>query len=190
MKGITIGFALCGSFCTFEAAISQMQTLVDLGYDLLPIMSPAAYNTDTRFGKAIDIQNRIRQISQNEIIVTIPQAEPIGPKKLADIMLISPCTSNTLAKLTNAITDTSVTMAAKSHLRASRPLLIALASNDALGTSAKNIGMMLNYKHTYFVPMSQDDPINKPNSLVAHFDLIPQAIESALAEQQLQPLFR
>ena len=188
MNGITVGFAMCGSFCTFSKALEQMEKLAELGYDILPIMSFNAYNTDTRFGKAEDIRNRIEMICGKKIINTIKDAEPIGPKKMTDIMLIAPCTGNTIAKLSYAITDTPVTMAAKSHLRQGKPLLISIATNDALGASAQNIGRMLNTRHVYFVPFSQDNAEKKPNSLVAHFDLIPKSIEYALNETQIQPI--
>ena len=185
----TIGFALCGSFCTFSKALPQMRALIDAGYDVLPIMSQNAYETDTRFGKAEEFIREIENMCQKEIIHTIKQAEPIGPKKMCDLILIAPCTGNTLAKLCNAITDTPVTMAAKSHLRIGRPVLLALATNDALGATAQNLGRMLNTKHIFFVPLSQDDPEKKPNSLVAHFDKIPMAVEKALQKEQMQPVF-
>ncbi len=190
MSGVKIGFALCGSFCTFSKAIPQIQALVDLGYDVLPIMSKNACSIDTRFGKSKEFIEKIESITSKKIINTISQAEPIGPKALIDALVIAPCTGNTLAKISNAITDTSVTMAAKSHLRCQRPVIIALASNDALGASAQNIGKLLNTKNIYFVPLSQDDPQKKPNSLVAHFDLILPTIEMALKGKQLQPVFR
>lgn len=184
-----IGFALCGSFCTFSKAIPQMEILSSQGFDIVPIMSKTAYETDTRFGNASDIVRKIENICNKKVIHTIKDAEPIGPKNLTDVMVVAPCTGNTLSKIANAITDTSVTMAVKSHLRCLRPVIIALATNDALSASAKNLGFVLNTKFMYFVPMSQDDPIGKPNSLVAHFDLIPDTIESALNGKQLQPVF-
>lgn len=188
MNGITVGFAMCGSFCTFSKALEQMEKLLSLGYDVLPIMSFNAYNTDTRFGKAEDFIDKIETMCNRKIISTIKDAEPIGPKKMTDIMLVAPCTGNTLAKLSYAITDTPVTMAVKSHLRQNKPVLLSIATNDALGASAQNIGRMLNIKHVYFVPFSQDNAEKKPNSLVAHFNLIPQALEYALKEKQLQPI--
>ncbi len=190
MSSIRIGFAMCGSFCTFSKAITQMQNLVDLGYDVLPIMSKNAYTINTRFGSSRDFIDKIEAITSKKIINTIDEAEPIGPKALVDVLAVVPCTGNTLAKMSNAITDTAVTMAVKSHLRCQRPVVIALASNDALGASAQNIGKMLNVKNVYFVPLSQDDPKKKPNSLVAHFDLLLPSIEMALDGQQLQPIFR
>lgn len=188
MNGITVGFAMCGSFCTFSKALEQMEKLLSLGYDVLPIMSFNAYNTDTRFGKAEDFIDKIETMCNRKIISTIKDAEPIGPKKMTDIMLVAPCTGNTLAKLSYAITDTPVTMAVKSHLRQNKPVLLSIATNDALGASAQNIGRMLNIKHVYFVPFFQDNAEKKPNSLVAHFNLIPQALEYALKEKQLQPI--
>lgn len=190
MKGVKVGFAICGSFCTFSKAIPQMKALIESGYEVVPIMSETAYNTDTRFGKANDFVWEIEDMCGKKIINTIPEAEPIGPKKMTDVMVIAPCTGNTLGKLSNAITDTPVTMAAKSHLRIERPLLIALASNDALGATAQNIGKLMNVKNVFFVPMSQDDPEKKPNSLVAHFDLLIPSVEKALNKEQIQPVFR
>lgn len=190
MDRTTLGYALCGSFCTFSKTLPQMKKLKDLGYNILPIFSYNAYNTDTRFGKASKFIEEVEDICQNKIIHTIEDAEPIGPKKLTDLMIIAPCTGNTMAKLSNGITDTPVTMAVKSHLRSGRNVLVSLATNDALGASAQNIGKLLNTKNYYFVPISQDNPKNKPNSLVAHFDLIPQAVEFALQNIQLQPIFR
>ena len=188
MKNITVGFAMCGSYCTFAKAIKAMEELVQLGYDVIPIMSENAFSVDTRFGKAADIAADVERITGKAVISDIKGAEPIGPKKMCDVLLIAPCTGNTLAKLTAGITDTSVTMAAKSHLRILRPVVIALASNDALGAGAKNIGHMLNRKNIYFVPFRQDDHIKKPNSLVADFSLIPQTLEAALAGRQIQPV--
>lgn len=187
---IKVGFAMTGSFCTFSKAIPQMKLMVDSGYEVLPIMSETAYSTDTRFGKAEDFRKEIENICGKKIMHTIEEVEPIGPKKMTDIMIIAPCTGNTLSKLASSTIDTAVTMAAKSHLRGQKPLLIALSTNDGLSGSAANMGTMLNRKNIYFVPMSQDDPIKKPNSLVAHFDLIIPAIESAIMGYQIQPIFR
>ncbi|MBQ3969744.1 MAG: dipicolinate synthase subunit B [Clostridia bacterium] len=188
MKKVTIGFAMCGSYCTFAKALDQLEILVRQGYDIIPIMSENAYSIDTRFGKCKDIADRVEKITGKKIIHTIKEAEPIGPKKMCDLILIAPCTGNTLAKMTNGITDTCVTMAAKSHLRILRPVLVTLATNDALGATAKNIGFMLNRKNIYFVPLQQDDYEKKPNSLVADFTLIPKAVEYALEHKQLQPV--
>lgn len=189
MTKATIGFAMCGSFCTFSKAFSQMQNLVDLGYRVLPVMSQNAYSTDTRFGKAEEMVKKAEEITGEAVLHTTAQTEPFGPKKMCDILLISPCTGNTLAKLSLGITDTAVTMAAKSHLRILRPVLLCVASNDALGASAQNIGRLLNTKNFYFVPLKQDDYVKKPNSLVADFDKIPLCIENALNGKQTQPVF-
>lgn len=183
-----IGFAMCGSFCTFEKAIPQMKELKKLNYELRPIMSETAYSTDTRFGKAADFISDIEEICSSGVIHTIAGAEPIGPGKLLDLLIIAPCTGNTLAKLANGITDTAVTMAAKSHLRNGRPVLIAVSTNDGLGAASKNIGQLLNYKNIFFVPMGQDDAYNKPRSVVADFAQIPSAAENALKGVQTQPI--
>lgn len=189
MRDTCIGYAMCGSFCTFSKAISEMKKLARNGYDILPIMSHTAYSTDTRFGRAKEIVEEIEDITGKKIISTICEAEPIGPKKMCDLLVISPCTGNTLSKLTLGITDTSVTMAAKSHLRILRPLLINLATNDALGACGQNIGRMLNIKNVYFVPMRQDAPKIKPNSLVADFDKLQECVELALKGEQYRPVF-
>ena len=183
-----IGFALCGSFCTFHRVLPEMQKLRDAGCELHPIMSAMAYSTDTRFGKAEDFRDRIRTIAGREIIADIPAAEPIGPKQLLDALIVAPCTGNTLAKLACGIADTPVTLAAKSHLRNGRPLLIAISTNDALSAAAKNIGALQNYKHIYFVPYRQDAPEEKPNSVVADFTQILPALEAALQHRQIQPV--
>lgn len=177
---MTIGYCLTGSFCTFSKALSTMQNLVDLGYDIIPIMSENAYNTDTRFGTSKEIQNQIKAVTNNDIIHTIPMAEPIGPKNMMDALIVAPCTGNTLAKLANGITDTTATMAVKSHLRNSRPVILGVSTNDALGASAKNIGALLNYKNYFFVPMSMDNPDKKPKSIVCDFEKIPQTLALAL----------
>lgn len=190
MSGVCIGYAMCGSFCTFSNAISQMKKLVSTGADVVPIMSYNASKTDTRFGNAKDIVSQVEEITGKKIIDSIVSAEPIGPKKMCDLLVVSPCTGNTLSKIAQGITDTPVTMAAKSHLRIGRPLLLCIATNDALGASAQNIGRLLNTKNVYFVPLSQDDPVKKPDSLVADFELLPQSIEYALKHEQIQPIFR
>ena len=189
MKKITVGFALCGSFCTFKTAVMQIKALKEEDMNVIPILSETAYNTNTRFGKAADFIGEIEKVSENKIIHTIKGAEPIGPKKLLDILVIAPCTGNTIGKLANGITDSCVTLAAKAHLRNSRPVLIAVSTNDALGASAKNIGQLMNYKNIYFVPMKQDDPFDKPNSLISDFTLLPNAVKSALLGTQLQPCY-
>lgn len=160
-----------------------------MGYNVLPIMSENACSADTRFGKASDFVKEVEEITKNSVICTIRDAEPIGPKEMCDIILIAPCTGNTLAKLSHGITDTAVTMAVKSHLRILRPVVIALASNDALGANAENIGRMINRRNIYFTPLSQDDPVKKPNSLVADFEKIPETIEAALEGRQVEPVF-
>lgn len=185
---INVGFAMCGSFCTFSKVIPQMSVLKDLGYNVVPIMSLNAYSTDTRFGKAEDFIKKIEKITENEIIHTISSAEPIGPKKLLDILVVAPCTGNTIGKLANGITDTSVTLAVKAHLRNARPVVIAVSTNDALSSAAKNIGLLMNSKNVYFVPLGQDDCVKKPNSIVADFDKIPQTVKEALEGKQIQPV--
>ncbi len=189
MNKKTVGFALCGSFCTFKKVIPQIKKLIDDGYRVIPIMSYNAYTTDTRFGQARDFCEEIEQLCGEKIIYTISGAEPIGPKELLDMLIIAPCTGNTLGKLANGISDTSVTLATKAHLRNQRPVVIAVSTNDALGTSARNIGTLMNSKHIYFVPMRQDDYINKPNSIVADFDYIPDTVREVFATNtQPQPM--
>ena len=189
MNNLRLGYALCGSFCTFKESLDLLERLVEMGADITPIMSYNAYTTDTRFGTAADHIARIEQLCGKGIIHTIAGAEPIGPKKLLDALLIAPCTGNTMAKLAAGITDTSVTMAAKAHLRNGRPLIIAAATNDALSASAKNIGMLLNTKNVYFVPMAEDDPNKKPTSIIADFTRAPEAVLAALEGRQLQPVY-
>lgn len=184
---MNIGFALCGSFCTFDAVLPVMQTLAESN-NVIPIFSENAATLDTRFGEAEAFLKRVNEITGNRPITTIPQAEPIGPKKLLDILVIAPCTGNTLAKLAHSIADTPVTMAAKSHLRNGRPVLIAVSTNDALAGAAENIGKLLARKHYYFVPFGQDAPEAKPTSIVADFTKIPEAIDSTLQGRQLQPI--
>ena len=188
MNKITVGFALCGSFCTFDQVIKQMEALIAKGYEIVPIMSYNAYSTDTRFGKAKEHIERIESVCKRNIIATIPEAEPIGPKKLLDILLIEPCTGNTAAKLANGITDTPVTLAAKSHLRNNRPLLIAISTNDALSGSAGNIGKLINTSNVFFVPFRQDSPDGKPRSMISDFSKTEDAILCALKKEQLQPI--
>lgn len=188
MKKLSIGFALCGSFCTFSNALETMRSLVSAGHSIVPIMSYNACTTDTRFGNASFFTEEIEKITSKQIIKTIADAEPIGPRRLIDILVIEPCTGNTLAKLSNGIADTPVTLAAKSQLRNSRPVLIALATNDALGNSAKNIGVLQNCKNIFFVPYGQDDSLTKPNSMIADFSKTSDALFEALAGRQLQPI--
>ena len=184
-----IGYCLTGSFCTFAKSLEALEALVRAGHTITPIMSQTAYTTDTRFGDAVDIQNRLIAITGNSIIHTIAQAEPVGPKKMFDVLAIVPCTGNTLSKLACGITDTPITMACKSHLRCGRPVVLALASNDSLSASAQNLGRLLNTKNYYFVPLEQDDWLKKPSSLVADFSQLPATVESALRGRQVQPIF-
>ncbi|MGN0522013.1 MAG: dipicolinate synthase subunit B [Eubacterium sp.] len=173
---MNIGYCLTGSFCTFSKSIEAMKQLVKSGHSVTPIMSENAYSIDTRFGKAVDIQNEIIEITGSSIIHTIEQAEPVGPKKMFDVLAIVPCTGNTLAKLANGITDTSVTMAAKSHLRNNRPVVIGVSTNDALGGAAKNIGALMNYKNYYFVPFGMDNCLMKPKSMVCDFTKVEETV--------------
>ncbi len=188
MEKLKIGYAICGSFCTFRASINSMKELIDKGHDVTPIMSFNAYNTDTRFGKAKDFIEEIESLCKKNIIHTIVDAEPIGPKKMFDILVVAPCTGNTIAKLANSIVDTPVTLAVKSHIRNCNPVVILVSTNDALSGSSKNIGKLLNSKHYYFVPMSQDDCIKKPTSIVGDFSKIYETIQFALKGIQIQPI--
>lgn len=184
-----IGYAICGSFCTFSRSVEELSDLKSSGYDIVPIMSENAYSTDTRFFKASDFSDKVREICGRDIITTIEDAEPLGPKTPLDALIISPCTGNTLAKIANGITDTSVTMAAKAHLRSDRPLIIALASNDALSGNLRNIGTLLLRKNVYFVPLLQDDPEKKPHSLVCDFSLLKKTFDMAMEGKQIRKLF-
>ena len=190
LKGARVGIAMTGSFCTFQSAFSAFEALKAAGAELYPIQSENAYCLDTRFGAAQQMRQRLEAIAGHEIWHTLQQVEPIGPKKLLDLLVIAPCTGNTLAKLANAIADTSVTMAAKSHLRNSRPVLIGISSNDGLARSARNLGALLAEKHFFFVPFRQDDCQGKPFSLVADLTLLPEAASLALAGRQMQPILR
>ena len=184
-----IGYALCGSFCTLSRSLAVLETLRASGYDVQPIMSEITSKTDTRFGRAADFAEKIEALCGHPILRSIPETEPLGPGRPLEALVICPCTGNTLAKLANGITDTAVCMAAKAHLRSDRPLLIALASNDAMSANLKNLGALLSRKSVYFVPLTQDDPVSKPHSLVADFDRAPQALKAALEGKQLRPLF-
>lgn len=188
MKKLTFGYALTGSFCTFKQSLSAMEELCKSGVNIVPIMSFNAFSTDTRFGTAEEFRERIEELCHNKIISTIADAEPIGPKKLLDLLIVSPCTGNTLGKLANGIFDTPVTLAVKSHLRNERPVLIGVSSNDSLGASSRNIGVLLARKHIYFIPMRQDSPFKKPLSVVCKFERTAEAAEAALEERQLQPI--
>ncbi len=185
---LTFGYALTGSFCTFERSLKQIENLVNKGINVLPIMSYNAYSTDTRFGTAEYFKSKIEKITGNKIIGSLTDAEPIGPKNLTDLIIVLPCTGNTLSKLKNGIYDTPVTLAVKSHLRNQKPVLIGVSSNDSLSSSAKNIGELLNYKHYYFIPMTQDSPENKPFSIVCDFERVYESALSALKGEQIQPI--
>ena len=183
-----IGYCFCGSFCTFERSFRVLEELVG-AYELLPIMSYNAMSTDTRFGLASDHIRRVTELCGRPPILTIADAEPLGPKIPLDAMVVAPCTGNTLAKLALGITDTPVTMAVKAHMRQSRPLLIALATNDAMSANLKNISALLEKKSVFFVPMRQDDTVKKPHSLVAEFEMIPDCLADAISGKQKRPLF-
>ncbi len=188
METLTVGFALTGSYCTFSKVIPRIKNLKDEGFNIIPIMSENVASTDTRFGKFEDIRNEIEKITGNITISSIKDAEPIGPKKLLDALIIAPCTGNTLGKLAGGITDTSVTMSAKAILRNEKPVVIAVSTNDGLSGSAKNIGYLLNVRNIYFVPFGQDDAINKPRSLVADMGQISLTLNKALSGKQIQPI--
>ena len=180
-----IGYAMCGSFCTVKKSLKQLELLIKSGYDAVPVMSDILYNTDTRFGRAEDIRKAVTELCGREIIHTITDAEPLGPSAMLDAIIVSPCTGNTLAKLANGITDTAVCMAVKSLLRNDRPVVIALATNDALSASLPNIAKMMNRKNIYFVPLVQDDPSGKPHSLVCDFDRVYETLQNALQGKQI-----
>lgn len=184
-----IGFGITGSFCT-HAKIRKVISDMKKDYNIFPIFSQNVCSLDSRFGKASDFISDIENITGNKGIFTIPEAEPIGPKKLFDALVIAPCTGNTLAKLTNGITDSAVLMAAKAHLRNERPLIISVSTNDAMGINFRNLGTLFNMKNIYFVPFGQDDYVKKHNSLVAHFNMIPDTIEEAFKGRQIQPVIK
>ena len=184
---MNIGFCMCGSFCTFSKVFPVLKELVK-DNTVFPILSPSSACTDSRFGTAEEHLHRVEKICGKPVWFEISEVEPIGPKKLLDILIIAPCTGNTLAKLSHSIADTSVTMAVKSHLRNARPVLIAVSTNDGLAGAAENIGRLLARKNFYFVPFGQDDPIKKPASLVADFARIPEAMDAAIQGIQLQPI--
>ena len=188
MKKTSIGFAMTGSFCTFERVLKQMEALVRRGYEVVPVLSFNAGMLDTRFMTAEHLRARIVEITGNEPIDTLAGAEPIGPKKMTDVFLIAPATGNSLAKLAGGIYDTPALLGAKSHLRNDRPLVLAVSTNDGLGAAAQNIGRLLNVRNIYFVPFGQDDPVKKPRSLVADFNQIPRTIAAALSGVQMQPI--
>lgn len=187
LKGMKIGFALTGSFCTLDKVMAEIEALKKQDAIIIPIMSEMVWNTDTRFGKAKDFIDRVSAITGKEIIHDIKGAEPIGPKKLLDALVIAPCTGNTISKMANGITDSCVAMAAKATLRNKCPVIIAVSTNDGLSTSARNIGTLLNKENVYFVPFGQDDPIGKPDSLVADMTKISCTVSSALKKERVQP---
>ena len=182
-----IGFALTGSFCTFRKAIDALAQLTE-DYSVTPILSAAAYETDSRFGPAAQFRQEIETLCRTEILHTLPEVEPLGPKKLLDLLVVAPCTGNTLGKLANGIADSAPSFAAKAHLRNGRPVVLAVSTNDGLSGSGENIGKLLNRKHFYFVPFGQDSPEGKPCSLVADFAKLPETVAAALSGQQIQPV--
>lgn len=188
MTGLTVGLAITGSFCTFSRLLEEVKVLKELGAEIIPIFSLQTQNVDSRFGKAEDFLKEIEELTEHKGIYSISEAEPIGPKAFLDVLVIAPCTGNTLAKLAVGITDTPVLMAAKAHLRNEKPLVLSISTNDALSASLKNIGTLMNTKHVFFVPFGQDDYKAKPNSVIAHVELIPDTIWQALEGRQLQPV--
>lgn len=188
LSGYTIGIGITGSFCTFDKVKIEIREMKQVFGDIVPIFSNSAASYDTRFGTAEKMREDIEEITGHKIIDTIMGAEPIGPKGYFDAMVIAPCTGNTLAKLANGITDSPVLMAAKAHLRNNKPLIISISTNDAMGINFKNIGLLMNMKNIYFVPFAQDDPVKKPNSLIANLKLIPDTIEMAMQGKQIEPV--
>lgn len=184
----TIGFALTGSYCTFAKVIPQIEAMLSQGYRVIPIVSEHTAECDTRFGTAQKWKDELQRLTGETLLESLPQVEPIGPKRLLDLLVVAPCTGNTIAKMANGIADTAVTLAVKSHLRNNRPVVIAVSTNDGLGANAKNIGVLLARKHIYLVPFGQDDFAEKENSLVADFSLIPDTVAAALNRKQLQPI--
>ena len=190
IKGKKIGIALTGSFCTFEKMFTELQKLKDAGADIYPILSDASQTIESRFGTPDAYVTKVKEITGKDPIVSIPGAEPIGPKAYLDALAILPCTGNTAAKLANGITDTPVLMAAKAHMRNNKPLVISISTNDGLGMNLKNIGLLCNSKNIYFVPFGQDNYKTKPNSLVAHVELLIPTLEMALEHRQYQPILK
>lgn len=190
LKGRKIGVALTGSFCTYQKVFEQIKKLQEAQAEIVTIFSDASQKINSRFGEAEDFMKEAERITGKKPLLTIDQAEPIGPKSLLDLLIILPCTGNTIAKLANGITDTPVLMAAKAHLRNDKPLLISISTNDALGMNMKNIGLLLNAKNIYFVPFGQDNPEKKPNSMIAKTDLVIPAAEAALEGRQYQPVIQ
>lgn len=187
MEKLTVGLALCGSYCTYAKIMEAAEHLCEV-YNVVPILSEHAASTDSRFGKAQEFREKLEQFSGKPVIEDITAAEPIGPRKLLDALIIAPCTGNTIAKLAAGIADTSVTLAAKAHLRNNRPVIVAVSTNDGLSGNAANIGKLLNRKQYYFVPFGQDDPVGKPTSLVADFRRIEETVEAAMRGVQIQPI--
>mgnify|MGYP001624368233 FL=1 len=190
LKGKKVGVALTGSFCTYEKAFVQLRKLKEEGAEIVTIFSNASQTIDSRFGSPEDFMKEVEEITGSRPLLTISQAEPIGPKSLLDLLIILPCTGNTAAKLANGITDSPALMAAKAHLRNEKPLLISISTNDALGMNMKNIGILLNVKHIFFVPFGQDAPEKKPNSMIAKTEMLIPAAEAALEERQYQPVIQ
>lgn len=188
LKGKKIGIAMSGSFCTFDKVFKEMEHLAEAGAEIYPFFSDAAQQIASRFGTPEEYRKRVEEITGREPVMSIEGAEPVGPKGYLDVLAIVPCTGNTAAKLANGITDSPVLMASKAHLRNNKPLVIFISTNDGLGMNLKNIGMLLNTKNIYFVPFGQDDWKKKPNSLVAHADMLLPALEAALEHKQMQPL--
>lgn len=186
LDGKNVGFAITGSFCTFDKIVKEIENVKKEGANVVPILSFHASSMDTRFGKAADFKEKIKDITGNEPIVTIEEAEPLGPGNLLDILIVAPCTGNTLAKLAAGITDTPVLMAAKSHMRNNKPLVISVSTNDALGLNFSNIGVLMNAKGIYFVPFAQDNPAQKPKSMIAKTELIVPTLENAMEGKQIQ----
>ncbi|MGQ9557692.1 MAG: dipicolinate synthase subunit B [Desulfurispora sp.] len=188
LQGVRIGFALTGSHCTMDEVLVEIERLKNAGAEVFPVVSYSVDSTDSRFGTAAALKQKLHQITGREVINTIVGAEPVGPEKMFDALVVAPCTGNTIAKLANAITDTPVLMAIKAHLRNQRPVVLAVSTNDGLGLNAKNIGLLLNTKHVYMVPFGQDSPAGKPNSLKARMDLLPDTVLLALKGKQIQPV--
>ncbi len=187
---IQLGFAITGSFCTYSKILKILEKMAEQNYNIIPIFSEHGSSWDNRFHIAKEFVETVEKITKNKGIFTIPEAEPIGPKGYLDALVIAPCTGNTLAKLCNGITDSTVLMAAKAHLRNEKPLIISISTNDALGMNFKNLGQLMNTKHIYFVPFGQDNYEKKSNSMIAHVELIPQTIDAAMKGKQLQPVIQ
>ena len=188
MQGKTVGFAMCGSYCSIGGALSALKSLIAAGYSVIPILSESAASTETRFGRAGELIETLEGLTGNSVIKTITSAEPIGPRKLLDALIIDPCTGTTLSRLANGLADTAVSLACKAHVRNGRPVVVGVSTNDALSGNAQNIGKLLSRKYFFFVPFRQDDPYGKPCSMIADHSLVPETLEAALGGRQLQPL--